>query len=141
MDLPLRLLVAAVVAGVTLPSIFGGLSLYELQDASRRAVEAIDAIVRTAQRFYFAGGGGEDVRVDLTGGVTASVEYVRVGDVPGGPRAPSAAYKVTGQGEVFVLADPPVPMSGDDGALVLGPGRHSVRVAYEGDGPVRLSVP
>src|SRR3990172_977257 len=117
MDLPLRLLVAAVVAGLTVPTILGGLSAYETAHASRTAEVAIDAVVRVAQRLYLAGGGAQEVVVDLRGGVTAKVEYVRIGDSPGGPRAPSAVYKLTGQSEVFLLAEPPVPMAGERGPL------------------------
>src|SRR3972149_6646132 len=117
MDLPLRLLVSAAVVGLTAPAVLGGLAAYEAGHASLQASQAIEAVVRAAQAFYLAGDGAEDVRVDLGGGgtrgargggVPARVEYVAIGDAPGGPRAPSAAYKVSGQPEVFVLADPAV---------------------------------
>ena len=52
MDLPLRVLVAAVVAGVTVPAVLGGLGAAEGQQAVLRAEQAIDAVVRVAQRFY-----------------------------------------------------------------------------------------
>lgn len=140
MDLPLRVLVAAVVAGITVLAVLGGLGAAEGQQAVLRAEAAIDAVVRLAQRFYLAGGGGEELRVDLGGGVTAKVEYVRIGDVPGGAWASAAAYRVTGQPETYVVADPPVPMAGDGGPMVLGPGLHRVRIAYDGEGPVRLEA-
>ena len=139
MELPLRLLVSVAVVGLTAPAVLGGLSVYEAEQASGRATEAVDRIVRTAQAFYLAGDGAEDVRVDLGGGVTSRVEYVMIGDAPGGARAPSASYKVSGQAAAFVLADPPVPMAGDGGPLRLGPGAHTVRVSYDGFGPVRLA--
>ncbi len=126
---------------MTVPAILGGLNVYEMNHASLQAEQAIDAIVRAAQAFYIAGGGAEDVRVDLSGGITAKVEYVLIGDRADGPRAPSAAYKVTGLQEALVLSDPPVPMVGDEGPLRLGPGVHTVRVSFDGDGAVRLSVP
>lgn len=141
MELPLRVLVSAVVVGLTVPAIMGGLAAYETQQMAVRAQQAIEAIVRAAQAFYVAGGGAEDVRIDLSGGVTAKVEYITIGDRDGGPRAPSAAYRVTGQTETFLLSDPPVPMCGGASALRLGPGVHVVRVSYDGDGPVRLAVP
>lgn len=140
MELPLRVLVSAVVVGLATPAILGGLSAYESHQASLRALQAIEAIVRAAQAFFFAGGGADEIRVDLSGGVTARIEHVTIGDAPGGPRSPSATYKVSGQSEAFLLADPPVPMAGDGGPLRLGPGRHTVRIAYEGEGPVRLVV-
>ena len=140
MELPLRLLVAAIVAGLTIPTIVSGLSVYEAHEVSARAIRAIEAVVLVAQQFYLSGGGAEDVRVDLEGGVTAKVEYVVIGDAPDGPRAPTARFKVSGQPEVFVLSDPPVPMAGEGGPLRVGPGRHTVRVAYDGGGPVRLAV-
>ena len=140
MELPLRLLVSAVVVGLTLPAFVSGLSAYEAAQVSVRVQQGIDAIVRGAEDLFVAGGGAQTIHVDFGGGVTVRVEYVVLGDVPGGPRAPTATYKLTGQGPVFLLSDPPVPMAGTAGPLRLGPGSHAVRVSYEGDGPVRLSV-
>ncbi|HYS71517.1 MAG TPA: hypothetical protein VEM95_03750 [Thermoplasmata archaeon] len=140
MELPLRLLIGAVVVGLTVPTILSGLNAYEVQQVSLQAARAVDAIVRAAQDFYLAGGGAETIPVDLGGGVSVRVEYVSLGDGPDGPRATTATYKLTGQQAVFLLTDPPVPMSGGEGPLGLGPGRHVVRVAYAGDGPVRLAV-
>ncbi len=140
MELPLRVLVAAVVVGLTLPAIVSGLSAVEAAQVSARAEAAVDAIVRAAQDFYLAGGGAQTLRVDCSGGTTVRLESVSVGDVPGGPLATSARYKVSGQPAVFLLADPPVPMAADGGPLRLGPGRHTVSVSYEGVGPVRLAV-
>jgi hypothetical protein len=138
MELPLRLLISVAVAGLTAPAVLGGLSAYEAEAASASAMRAIDAVVRAAQAFYLAGDGAEDVRVDLGGGVTARVEFVSIGDAPGGARMPTASYKVSGQAVAFLLTDPPVPMAADGGPLRLGTGPHTVRVSYDGSGPVRL---
>lgn len=136
--LPLRLLVAAIVAGLTIPTVVAGLTAYEAQQVELRTVQELDAVVRVAQQLYMSGDGAQDVRVDLAGGVTVRVEYAAIGDAPGGPLAPSVRFKLSGQPEVFLLADPPVPMAGEDGPLSLGPGRHVVRVEYGGVGPVRV---
>jgi len=140
MELPLRLLVSAVVVGLTVPPVLSGLSAHEAGQVSVRVERGVDAIVRAAEDLYVAGGGAETIRVDLGGGVTVRVEYVVLGDAVGGPRAATGAYKLSGQQSVFLLSDPPVPMTGDGGPLHLGPGRHAVRVSYEGAGPVRLAV-
>ena len=141
MDLPLRLLVSAVVVGLTIPAVLGGLNAYEAEAASARAVGTIDAVVRVAQRFYVSGGGSEDVRVDLRGGIAVRVEGISIGDRIGGPHATLAAYRITGRPIVFLRSDPAVPMAGDGAPLSLGPGVHAVRVSYDGAGPVRLVVP
>lgn len=140
MELPLRLFVSSVVVGLTAPAVLSGLAAVEAAQASERAAAAVDALVRAAQDFYLAGGGAQAIRVDLGGGVTVHVESVTVGDAPGGPLATTATYTLSGQLPVFLLTDPPVPMAGDAGPLRLGPGPHVVRVAYEGEGPVRLAV-
>ncbi|MGI0148923.1 MAG: hypothetical protein ACREDF_05270, partial [Thermoplasmata archaeon] len=67
MELPFRVFVAAIVVGLTVPTVFAGLSAYESQQLSVRAIQTIDAIVRVAQEIYLSGGGVEDVRVDLGG--------------------------------------------------------------------------
>jgi type II secretory pathway pseudopilin PulG len=140
MELPLRLLVSAIVVGVTAPAVVSGLSAVETAQASERAAAAVDALVRAAQDFYLAGGGAQAIPVDLGGGVTVRVESVTIGDAPGGPRATTAAYTLSGQPPVFLRTDPPVPMAGDAGPLRLGAGAHVVRVSFEGQGPVRLAV-
>ena len=140
MELPFRVLVAAVVVGLTVPTVSTGLSAYESQQLSVRAVQAVDAVVRVAQQFYVSGGGAEDVRVDLDGGITARIEHLAIGDAAGGSMAATARYQISGQREAFLIADPPVPMAGEDGPLRLGPGRHVVRVSHDGEGPVRLAV-
>ena len=139
-ELPFRVLVAAVVVGITVPTVFAGLSAYESQQLEVRAVQAVDAVVRVAQQFYVSGGGAEDVRVDLEAGFTARIEHVEIGDAAGGPMATTARYQISGQREAFLIADPPVPMAGEYGPLQLGPGRHVVRVSHDGEGPVRLAV-
>jgi len=140
MELPLRLLVAAVVVGITVPTIVSGLSAYEAQQISLQAAQAIDAVFRAAQDFYSAGGGAQTIPVDLSGGVSVRLEYATIGDAPGGSRATTGTYKLSGQPPVFLLSDPPVPMTADGGPLRLGPGRHRVLVSYPGEGPVRLAV-
>jgi hypothetical protein len=139
-ELPFRVLIATIVVGLTGPTALAGFSAYEGVQLSNRAVAAVDAIVRVAQQFFLSGGGAEDVPVDLLGGITARLEYARIGDVVDGPLGPSARFRISGQPETFLLADPPVPMTAGDGPLELPPGRHVVRVEYEGDGPVRLAV-
>jgi len=139
-DLPFRVLVAAVVVGITVPTVFAGLSAYESSQLEVRALQAVDAIVRVAQQFYVSGGGAEDVRVDLEGGLTARIEHISIGDVSGGPMATTARYQISGQREAFLVADPAVPMAGEDGPLRLAQGRHVVRVSHDGEGPVRLAV-
>ncbi len=138
--LPLRLLISAVVAGLTVPAILGGLGPLEADQASVRAQREIDRIVRSAQDFYLSGGGSEDLRIDLSGGFMARVESVRIGDAPGGPFAGTASYRVTGQAEAYLVLRPAVPLAGSDAPLVLGPSMQTVRVAYDGEGPVRLAV-
>lgn len=139
MELPLRLLVSVSVVALTAPAVLGGLSAYEAEAASERAVRAVEAVVRTAQALYLAGDGAEDVRVDLGGGVTARVEYVSIGDAPDGRMVAAASYQISDQAAAFLLSDPPVPMAADGGPLRLGPGVHTVRVSYDGSGPVRLA--
>ena len=139
-DLPLRLLIGIVILGLTVPAIVSGLSAYETQQMTVRVTQEIERLVQVAQQFYLSGGGAEDVRLHFDGGMTAKVESIAIGDVPGGPLATSASYRLSGQQERFLLSDPPVPMAGPDGPLRLGPGVHTVRVSYEGDGPVRLAA-
>lgn len=140
MELPFRVLVAAVVVGLTVPTVLTGLSAYESQQLSVRAMQAVEAVVRVAQQFFVSGGGAEDVRVDLDGGVTSRIDHVAIGDTAGGPLATTARYQISGQREAFLISDPPVPMEGTDGPLWLGPGHHVVRVSHDGEGPVRLAV-
>ncbi|MBI4415525.1 MAG: hypothetical protein HY557_00905 [Euryarchaeota archaeon] len=140
MELPFRVFVSVIVAAITIPAMVNGLAAYEADAVSIRVVGVIDTVVQLAQQFYLSGGGSEDVRIELRGGMTVRLEYVEFGDVPGGPRATTARYKLGGAAEVALLADPLVPMAGDRGPLRVGVGPHAVRVTYDGEGPVRLAV-
>ena len=140
MELPLRLLVSSVVVGLTLPAVVSGFSALEYAQLSVRVTEGLDAIVHAAQDFYLAGGGAQTVRVDFGGAVTVHVEYITIGDARGGPWSATVSYKLTGLSPVFLLSDPPIPMTSGDGPLRLGPGRHVVRVSYDGNDAVLLEV-
>lgn len=138
--LPLQLLVGVVIAGLTIPVVLAGLEAYEHQDLSRRAVEAVDSIVSLAQRLYLSGGGAQDLRVDLGAGTLATIEYLLLGDAPGGTFATAARYRIAGEPEVTLLSRPPVPISGGDGPLRIGSGSWTIRAHFEGSGPVWLAV-
>lgn len=140
MELPFRLLLAATVAGLATPAVLSGLTAYEIHQLSVKVTHAIDALVAVAHEFFVAGGGAEDVRVDLGHGIAAKVEYVAMGDAPDGPLAYLVRYKLAGQDEVVLATNPPVPLTGGEGPLSLGPGRHDIRVSYDGEGPVQLEV-
>ncbi len=136
--LPLQLLIVVIVIGITVPSVYAGLSASERQQLDLRVRDRIHRVVATAQAFYIAGGGADVVEVDLTGLLTVSVEYVRFGGTGG--NASLVAFRLTGGAEHVVVTEPTVPMLGPNhGALALGPGLHRVRVEAA-DGLIRLSV-
>jgi hypothetical protein len=59
-----------------------------------------------------------------------SVEYVWIGDRPGGPFANVVRYRIAGGGERFVLVErPAVSMAGPDGkTLGLGAGSYEIHL-------------
>ena len=68
-------------------------------------------------------------------GLFTSIEYVAIGDRPGGPLANVVRYRIGGQGERVVLVDrPAVALVGPDNrTLALGAGLYAIHLEVRDD--------
>jgi len=122
--LPLQLLIVAIVMGITVPVVYAGLDAYDHGQVQRRIEGELLRLTHAAQQYSIAGGGAETLALDLRGGSFTSLEYVWIGDRPGGPFTNVVRYRISGEGEQAIVVDrPTVSMSGPSGTtLVLGAG-------------------
>ena len=127
--LPLQLAIVAVVMAISSPIIYGGLRAYEASKLEGQLGSEAGAVAELAKLLYIGGpGNAQALKVDLRGGLTASADYMLVGDVPGGAYESCLRYRVRGQAEkTLLVSGPNVPMRGPDGApLRLLEGAHSL---------------
>jgi len=136
--LPLQLLIVAIVMGITVPVVYAGLDAYDHGQVQRRIEGELLRLTHAAQQYSIAGGGAETLALDLRGGSFTSLEYVWIGDTPGGPFANVVRYRISGEGERAIVVDrPTVSMSGPDGTtLVLGAGTIEIHLEVLDDSVV-----
>jgi len=133
--LPLQLMIVAVVAGLTAPVVYAGLDAYDPGQLETRVRGEVLRLTRAAQQYAIAGGGAETLALDFRGGLFTSIEYVAIGDRPGGPLANVVRYRIGGQGERIVLVDrPAVALVGPDNrTLALGAGLYAIHLEVRDD--------
>jgi hypothetical protein len=128
--LPLQLLIVAIVAGITAPIVYAGLGAYDHGQVASRVEGEVLRLTRAAQQYAVAGGGAETLTLDFRGGLFVSVEYVWIGDRPGGSFANVVRYRISGEGERVVLVErPTVSLAGPDNrTLALGAGTYEIHL-------------
>ena len=127
--LPLQLMIVAIVAGITAPVVYAGLDAYDRGQVESRVRGELTRLARAAQQYRLAGGGAETLHLDLRGGYFVPLEWVVIGDRPGGPFQNIVRYRVGGDNRAIVVERPPVSMAGPDGAaLSLVAGEVSVHI-------------
>jgi hypothetical protein len=135
--LPLKLVIVAVIVGISTPIVYSGLHTYEKGKLDVQLRAEVGALADIA-RLVFSGGPGnaQIIEVDLSGGATSHVDYVLVGDVEGGAYQCCIRYRVKGSPEQSYLVEGPnVPlMSSAGAALKLLEGRHNVNLECKGSG-------
>src|SRR5437899_10405324 len=97
--LPLQLMIAVSVAGITAPLVYAGLDAYDRGEVARRVEGEVLRLTRAAQQYAVAGGGGETFVLDFHNGLFVSVLYVWIGDGAGGPFANVAPDRTGGGGD------------------------------------------
>src|SRR5438309_1199333 len=106
------------------------LRAYDRKRVASRVEGEVLRLTRAAQQYAVAGGGAETLTLDFRGGLFASVEYVWIGDRPGGSFANVVRYRISGEGERVVLVErPAVSLAGPDNrTLALRPGAYEIHM-------------
>lgn len=140
---PLRLMIVAVVAAMSVAPAAGALEALQDRDFVSRARLAMDRVVHVAQMLSMQGpGAARTVDLDLSseGGLRAL--RLRVGDAPGGAYASALVLELSSGGRLISLAsEPPVRMcSASLEALVVDSERFSLRLEAQASGEWCLVV-
>jgi len=134
-ELPFKLVIAAVIMAVTASAGLGALSLYSKGMVENGLRQEAEAVASAAQRLDSMGiNSSMKVRISLQNAPLDHVEYFRIGyhlTTPVHPYAAMIRFKGAGSGEGHVYArdagDNYLPMvSSGDGTLELGSGGHTL---------------
>lgn len=136
--IPLKLIIVMVIVAITVPVAWKGLESYDRSQTETNLVMEIDFLVAHIKQVYLSGmGNARDVDVDFSGGLVTSVERIEIGDSEDGVWS-SIRYKLGHENSRFVLIkNPNIPIArvneDDVGPLVVGPGRHTLRLETRSD--------
>lgn len=126
--LPLKLLIVAIIMGISIPAVLASWHNAERQHTENSLRSELNyLIVRIVQVYQAGPGNAVSVELNLESGVLSSIEYVLVGDNLESPWRSAIRWKLSGQAEDIFAIDDGIPVcSTDGGALRLSPGWHSV---------------
>lgn len=116
--LPMRLLVVAVVAAMSVVPAAQALETLNDRDFLARAELAADKVVAAAQMLSMQGPGASKVlELDLSSDGGLRISVMTVGDALGGPRASAVVLELSSGARIVRSAeDPPVSMTTDQGS-------------------------
>lgn len=120
-SLPLKLMIVAVVASLSIIPASEALDSLQVRDLARKAELQLDLIIGTAQVVGIEGPGSvRTLDLDLDGGTRMRFASLSAGDHKGGPNMSSIVLRFAGGGStVRSASDPPVWMTGLDGESLV----------------------
>jgi hypothetical protein len=120
-SLPLKLMVVAVVASLSIIPASEALDSLRARDFARKAELQLGLVIGTAQVVGIEGPGSvRTLNIDLGGGSRARFASLSIGDHRGGANMSSAVLRLAGGGTtVRSASDPPVWMTDPDGESLV----------------------
>ena len=142
--LPLKLLITAIVMGISLPAILATWSNVEKVQVENSLQSEMNYLILRIQQVHRAGPGNSiGVDVNLDSGMFTSVDYVLVGDGLDSPFKSTIRWKLSGDSERVIPIKDGVPVCGKDGkAFRLAEGHSSLylEVKREENGLVFVEI-
>lgn len=130
-SLPLRLLIVAAVAAMSIAPAAGALEALQDRDFMSRAGLTMDKVVHTAQMLSMQGpGAAATIGLDLSSDGGLGMARLAIGDAPGGAYASAVVLELSSGARIVRLAqDPPACMtSAAWQCLEVGSSRFSLRM-------------
>ncbi|UCD92270.1 MAG: hypothetical protein JSV43_08660 [Methanobacteriota archaeon] len=126
--LPFRLLIVAVIMGISIPAVLASWSNAERQHLENSLNSELNYLTVRIVQVYQAGPGNVvTVDVNLESGTFTEIEYVLVGDNLESAWRTAIRWKLSGQGENVIAIEDGIPVCSNNGdALHLSPGWHSI---------------
>jgi hypothetical protein len=142
--MPLKLLIVALVMGITVPSILAMWANVERVQTENHLMSEMDYLQIRINQVYRSGPGNIiTVELDLKTGLMTSVEYVLIGGELGTPWKSTIRWKLAGEAENMVPIDGGIPVCSESGeAFELYEGHSSLylEVKKKEDGLVYVEI-
>lgn len=131
-DLPLRLILVVIVAGMTIPIALYGLSTYSKTQAETSLTNEFSRIEITARQVSNGGNGTSLlVTVEFKNNAFSTIEYVKIGDAINGMYDCVIRYKFSGSDEQrYVLKSDLRLSSIDNATFTLSAGTHKLKLTH-----------
>lgn len=134
--LPLKLVIVAVILGISVPLVWSYLSVLDRQQTENGLRSQLDFFVTRVKQVYGGGpGNSANLELDLSDGPFTDVHGVYIGGNCTLRLLDCTRIRYTvgdGPEVVIMIRDPPVPMTARDGEeLGLSDGEHTVRVQVQ----------
>jgi hypothetical protein len=114
--MPLKLLIVALVMGITLPSVLAMWANVEKVQTGNHILSEMDYLNIRINQVYRSGPGNTiTVEVDLKSGVFTSVDYVMIGGRLDTHWKSTIRWKLAGEGENVIPIDGGIPVCGENG--------------------------
>ncbi len=137
--LPLQLIITAIVLAITVPMMFGALRTYDITRTATEMDKLVEDIASRAQ-LVFVSGPGNSILLEISVPTPSfgNIEYLRLGDNPGGNFSSTIRYRMSSGGEVIhVIESPNVPVvSPSETFLDIMPGKYELMlkcITWPGD--------
>jgi hypothetical protein len=142
--MPLKLLIVALVMGITIPSILAMWANVEKVQTENHLMSEMDYLKIRISQVYMSGlGNAITVELHLKSGLMTSIEYVLVGGGLETHWKSTIRWKLAGEEENLVLLDNGIPVCGGNGeAFELHEGHSSLylKVKKKEDGLVYVEI-
>jgi len=136
-EMPLRLMIIAIIMAITVPMIFDALGEFSEDQVESNIQEEVAKIITAIKLSYSSGVGTSiPVSVSFSDGVLCSIEYIRLGDTLNETYESIVRFKITDSPRTYVPVEPYVPITnqqdgGDSGPLVLSAGSYRLHAVHE----------
>ncbi|MEW5936381.1 MAG: hypothetical protein AB1665_00990 [Candidatus Thermoplasmatota archaeon] len=126
--LPLKLMIVAVVLGISLPIVYTGFRAYDISRLEGAVATEAQRVLSMAEMLHRGGvGNAETITIKIPNGALARVEYLAIGGAFGTPEASSVRYLVGGSTEQRLSASIQI-VSVDNEAVYMGSGVHELHI-------------
>lgn len=102
---PLRLLVSLLIFSVTSPMVWSSFEDYDIKRTSTRIESELSYLAVVAGQYCIAGGGAEDIDLNLERGYFSSLLYAKIGDKLGTVYSRAIRYKIEGLSEETIVVE------------------------------------
>lgn len=135
---PLYLLIVAIIASITIATVWGLAIPWSKQQTENDLKNEIEHVISTAKNVYNGGvNSSQGVSVEFRNGLFVSIEYIKFGEALSKIESQWIKYKLGGESEKNIIIDEKsgirMTNSNKNGALQVGSGSYSLFFVHKKD--------